>query len=256
MLFRNLGQALAASAGPILVALAISFGVVFATGLNPQVLTVFAADPQQLALVIDQFPADDLLGMVFLLLVYAFVFGWICVAWHRFILLEEGPGPIPAVTGRPIWLYVGTTILLAVLLVLLAIPLGLVASLVGAPFVNPDTEPGRDIATMVISLTINTITSYLWFRFAVVLPAAAIGKPMTLGDGWTATGRAGGAIFGAVIILILLSFLASLTLSFMSGVNDWLSFGAAIFVQWVTLMMGASILTTIYGVTVERRALG
>ncbi len=255
MIFRNFGAALRASGVPILIAIAISFGVSSLVGLRAAAIAVVAVDPQRMATLIQSGSTPQLVGVLFLMLVYAFVFAWICVTWHRFILLEERPGPVPAITGRPIWLYVGTTMLLAVLLILLAIPLTFVLSYALAPLVGEAPEQGGTVVRG-IGLLVDAVLSYLWFRFAVVLPAAAIGKPMTLGDGWTATGRAALPILGAVLILMGLTVLSGYGIGWLRDVSLWAAVAGALVVQWVTLMMGASVLTTIYGVTVERRALG
>ncbi len=256
MIFRNIVPALQSSVAPILVALAISYGVILATDLNPLVLISLAVDPRQMAAVVAAGSSALILGIVFLMLVYAFVFAWICVAWHRFILLEEKPGLVPAITGRPIWLYVGTTILLAVLLILLAIPVTLALGMLAGPLI--DATGAQHAAPLLMSgigLFVDAFLSYLWFRFAVVLPAAAIGRPMTLGDGWSATSRISVPILGAVLILMGATVLAGFGIGWVAEQSLWLGFAGSVLVQWLTLLMGASVLTTIYGVGVEKRAL-
>ena len=87
MLFRNFGNALRISVGPILIALVAGFLILGVFGSN---LDALPQDIEQ-----GQLPPEIAFAVLLILLLFIFVSAWIAVAWHRFILLEDYPGLLP-----------------------------------------------------------------------------------------------------------------------------------------------------------------
>jgi hypothetical protein len=99
------------------------------------------------------------------------------------------------------------------------------------------------------------IAYYLFYRISLVLPAVAIGAPLTLKEAWRATSDTGAAL----ILLVLLAFGFSLLAQGVSALLGFaptlqLIFSIAVEIGLVA-MINISILTTLYGVLVERRDL-
>jgi hypothetical protein len=241
MLLRNLGPALRVSVGPFLIAivavvalllLASGLGVV---GLDPATGTVTAA-PTVLVL----------LALVAVLVVLV-VFSWVAVAWHRYILKEEPPGLLPPFRADLVWPYLGRSVLLALILIVAAIPLSLVLGLVAGSL-------GSVAAAVVMGLALSLVLGWIGTRLSLVLPARAVDRPMTFGESWAATAPASGAILAVVLILALLNMVLGTLFTAILGEN-LLSAILDLIVQWFTTMLGLSVLTTLYGHLVERRPL-
>ena len=95
IVFGNLKEALKASILPfiILVGIVMAFSALSGLPIVGEQLNVEAVDN------LGSIGLFVILGLVSVM----FVFGWVAVTWHRFILLEEYPTIIPSVSGRPIW---------------------------------------------------------------------------------------------------------------------------------------------------------
>ena len=176
---------------------------------------------------------------------------WVAVAWHRYILREEEPtGILPAFNGAAIGSYFVAGLIFAVILIVLAIPIGLLAGIVLFPF-QAGGRPGV-FGALLFGLVLYLPLAYVGYRLSPILPSAALGQRMPIKDAWTATGTSGAAFVVLTVVSVLAAVLAQAPAavlgSFLGGI--WL-----FLVQWATILIGASILTTIYGHYVEGRAL-
>jgi hypothetical protein len=240
MLYRNLGNALRISVGPLLIALVAAFLILGVFGSGVDTLTE-EIEP-------DKLPPGLALAALLIMLLFVFVSAWIAVAWHRFILLEDYPGLLPPLAGRPVWRYLGKTILLGLVLALVAFPAGFVMGVIMAILQNA----GPDLFS-IFSLGLALYVSYMWLRFGIVLPATAVSRPMGITEAWRATAPYATAILGTCVIFVLINTGISLVGAILPVSLAVLLTVAA---NWVMLMVGISILTTLYGVIVERRTLG
>jgi hypothetical protein len=252
MIFNNFGQALRVSIGPYLLLIAAIYAVIRSLGI----LTILAKVMQGLAAPEQLFHNDGaiMLSILFLTVLAVFVSAWVAVSWHRFILLEEYSGMLPAVSGRPIWPYVGKSMLLGLLLVVLWLVIGTILGLLLIPL-SAFGETAILVGAAIIGIVMVALFSLMWFRMGVVLPATAVGKPIKLGAAWEATSKINGTIIGIVLIIAVVSFIAGIATQGIYGINVYLGFAVDLFVQWLTLMVGVSILTTLYGHVIEGRPL-
>lgn len=249
MLLRNLGPAIRISLGPVLIALAViaalsalglgSFGALLGGGGE--------ATGEEAIAAMARLGWGMVLGSIVAAVVWLFALSWVAVAWHRHILLEERSGLLPPLRQDLVWPYLGRTILIALIMVLLAIPVGLVLSLLLA------------VSQSVVMLLVVGILTWLalgWvaMRLSLVLPARAVDKPMTFGESWAATRPASGGIVGIVLVLGAINVVLGWLIPAVLGAN-LLAALLSLIVQWFTAMLGLSVLTTLYGTLVERRAL-
>lgn len=242
LLFRNLADALKVSVGPILLMVLFGWAVFAVLGVSPQMLVFGFA--------IGRPSSEAVLAISLALVGVLFASAWIAVAWHRFILLEEYPGLLPAMPGSRIAAYAGRSILLAIVMILLMFPLSAVAAQVLAL----TGLAGLTIAQALLGFGLATLFTFLWLRIAVVLPATAVGRPYSLSQGWNDGARLSSEIFNAAAIVVALNMVVSVALSLLP-LGFWPDLIAQVVLTWVTMMVGTSLLTTLYGHLVEGRSL-
>ncbi|KJZ19395.1 hypothetical protein [Loktanella sp. S4079] len=245
MIFGNLGQALRVSVGPYALMIAIYFIAFRVSGVWEAINQISMGGRFEQGQ-FDPSGGTIILTAAVLLFTTLFVTAWFAVSWHRFILLEEYSGLLPAVSGRPINAYIFRTLLCGLILVGAAIAGLLIISAVSA-------VSGGLSAILGIALTV--VLSVVWFRIGVSLPSVAVGKPVKVSEAWQATAPLNGTIFGIVAIIVIINLVAGLAVQGLYQVGPILGSLVDICVQWVTLLIGVSVLTTLYGHVIEGRAL-
>jgi hypothetical protein len=238
LLFRNFAQALRVSVAPLILATLLSIAAFTVSGVTPAMIAM--------ASFTGRLPPNGLLAILFIGVVMLFTFSWIAVAWHRFVLLEEYPGFVPPVTDRPIWPYVWRTLGLGLLIFMVMTFLSIIVGMI-----LPLTGQG---AVGAVAMIIGTVLTYVWLRSALILPAVAVGEELKLRDAWSVSARGSRAIFGVSLILVGLNLMVGI------GQQTLVPPGAfavivSLVVGWITLMVGTSILTTLYGYLVQNRPL-
>jgi len=158
MVFRNFGQVFRITLGPALVA-GIAMGSTYS--LSTKIMSQPGATSSGQAF---------LLGFLFLVIMWICLL-WVTVAWHRFVLLEEYPlGLLPKFQLDRITAYFGT--LFAIGLVT-GLPVIAVVFLLGQL-----SGPGPSGEAMIFGLM--AIAMFCGLRLSLTLPAAAIGKPLSI----------------------------------------------------------------------------
>jgi hypothetical protein len=244
MIFGNLAQALRASVGPYLILILSVSGLfmVIAGGSGNSIGSL------------------PILMLVIIPLAL-FVTAWVAVSWHRFILLEEYAGILPAVAGRPIWPYAGKALLLGLIIIFIAVPLmyligalGLGAAFAPSGLGSPTGQSSMFVA-LIIFAAVLVFMSYISLRLGISLVGTALGKPLGFGDSWAATKKISGVIFGVAVLLVLINTIPGMVLSQMVTFAPVVVSVLNIALSWLTMMLGISILTTIYGHVIEDRPL-
>ncbi|WP_223274742.1 hypothetical protein [Tateyamaria sp. syn59] len=167
-------------------------------------------------------------------------------AWHRFVLLppdrrHEGFTPSAGIVLG----YLGRSLLLGIVIMLLAIPIFIPVGLAAAG--------AGDVIASLVAIPAFAVLGWIFFRWSLILPACTIGHKMSFSDSWQATKPLAATIFGIMIILAVVDFLlnlagdAILTDNIVSGL-------ISVIVSLLYALISASILTTLYGIAVEGRA--
>lgn len=189
------------------------------------------------------------------LLVLAFCSLWVAVAWHRYVLLDEMPGPVlPVFEGSRIFAYLGKSIILGLLTAVIAfavfIPVGFLVA--GFASANPSSIVTQILVLLPVLLAYFVI-AVMVYRFSLILPASAVNKPIRLGEAWAATSGGGGTIFQ----LAFVSAICVVGLEFIGdrlfAANPWIGLVWQLLSGWLQLLVGVSIITTLYGHFVEKR---
>lgn len=174
---------------------------------------------------------------------------WVIVAWHRFILLEEEPeGWVTPFNGGRVLAYFGQILKLMLIGVLLSIPVGILIGIVTA------IASGNTMAMLVVAVPLGVILFLMFYRLSVILPASAIGKPITLRQAWSATEGS----FLAIFVLVVVGGIFQTSIQFLGGfltAIPMLGFAVNLLISFALGMINASILTTLYGHYVQGRDL-
>jgi len=241
MITRNLSEALKASVVPALL-LFVILGV----------MSYLMGGAMLMPMQVDT--AAGMSGMFFVytmvsIAAYLFVACWIAVTWHRFVLLEEYPATLPAVSDRNIGAYAWQSVKIGLAMVGVAMIMGVLFALTVLPLMSA----GSVTATLVYTLVIGLVIGYISLRVSVCLPAVAVGKQMGIRDSWTVTAKVSGAIFALAVLLAVFN----LILTFPAVYITWppLALIYDLITTWIVLMVGVSVLTTLYGNLVEGREL-
>ena len=183
-------------------------------------------------------------------LLMAVVYVWLAVTWHRYILLDEQPsGQFPAFHQKEILSYAGNAILLWLISMVVFLGVGLVTSPLA--FLGP-------VGAILIGIIILAVALIVGYRLGLVLPSRAVGQRLTFGEAWAATkGQSGTILVLAVVsaIAAVVINIPAMVLAAIPGIGGVLSTIWQLGTGWVTLVVGVSILTTLYGVYVEKRSI-
>jgi hypothetical protein len=181
---------------------------------------------------------------------------WVAVAWHRYILLEEEPGALlPAWNGVAIWAYFKAGFLVGLILLVILLPLMTVAGFLLLPMAGPSAASPPLLLGLIGFLVAFLPAIFIFYRLSPALPAAAIGRPLGLREAWFQTGVSGWAFVPLTLVSVLAGWLLDLPLPALARVSLPLALVWSAVGQWLMLMVGASIMTTIYGHYIERRDL-
>lgn len=183
-----------------------------------------------------------------------FLWLWIVVGWHRYILLNEQPRLVPTMRFDRMLGYFGKSFLIALIL----LPLALILGFVGGGIASAMFRGGGGVfsALVVMALVVYVPIATVGMRLATMLPGAALEPGVPILRGWEATRGATLTILGVVILSIFLT--AILEIIGARLFSSPMSIPALIYElvkQWVIAMVGASILTTLYGHYIEKRPL-
>lgn len=248
MVLGNIGAVLRISG----LLMAFQFALVMGLGLQEMFLPV---EPAPL-------PQGDPLGTAIppgaplLWLVQLFSGLWIAVAWHRFVLRTEVPvGIVPHFRGRAILRYLGVGLLYTLLLMVVAIPLAILAFFL----IGPAALAGRGTLSpgpaLVFAVLVWLPVVYLGLRLAPILAAAALEEKLPMREAWYQTGVSGSAFPVLAVSLLLAYTVVYLPLAFLAAASPVLAFVFAFLVQWAMLLIGASLIATLYGHYIEDRPL-
>ncbi|MFP7569374.1 hypothetical protein ACGKZZ_01235 [Marivita sp. S2033] len=172
---------------------------------------------------------------------------WIAVAWHRFALMgEQVRGWVPRFHGSEILSYLGRSILIGFLIVfgviIVSVPVGLLSA-------------GLPALLGLLTLFLVGFAAYLFFRLGIMLPAAALGNKLRLGEAWAATKGQSATILVLALIVVGASIVIQLPSWFNDDPSSIINLVYALVMNWIATMIGISVLTTLYGHYVEGRSI-
>ncbi len=229
MVLDNLGVALRLSAVLYMVQMALTVFVFVSPG---------GADPTQ--------QTPEAAGELLILMVFSLIASlWIAVGWHRFVLTQEPPaGIVPRWHGPELLRYFGRSLLIALLLVA-------GGAVIGGLVLGVASQVPALAGLAIFGLV--GLGSYVFFRVGLVLPAAALGRSLTMRESWAATGRDSTALLQLALIVMAGQFLIEIPGMIDGDAGGPIALIYDLVINWFVTMFGVSLLTTLYGVFIENR---
>lgn len=172
------------------------------------------------------------------------------ISWHRYVLLEEGAHGLLNAARRFVPYFLRVIILMIVSIIsIVPIALGVVA---------------LSVLPLGIAVPIGILSGLFFlvyfmafaFRVSLILPAAAIGHPFTLGDAWSQSSGQSVWFYLSIALWVGLVAAALGLVSYVVGlVSHQLGLFANFGVQYFTAILYAGTLTTLFGVFIQGRSL-
>jgi hypothetical protein len=189
------------------------------------------------------------LGLISLVL-YVGAFLWLAVTWHRYVLVDEVPRrSVPPFNQARMGAYFMRSLIIFGILLLISIAMMLVSAVAAMIFLP---------LAFIVSIIFYMVMAAVSYRLSPMLPAAALDRTMTVQEALAATDGANTQF----IILAVVSVLAALVINlpvllfaFLGGFGALLGLLWSLVTGWVIMLVGISLLTTIYGHFVEGRAI-
>ncbi len=192
-------------------------------------------------------------GAVVSLIVIVITALWIAVAWHRYVLLVEQPGrAIPEFRAEQMRAYFLRSLVLGIGIVLMG---ALIGAVVGAVVVPIAMRSGPVVMTLLMGLLIQVPVMIIAFRISAALPGAAIGVEHPISAGWEATKGEWVPMLQLALIAAVLIFGINLLSIFVFAQIPVVGFVWQIVTGWFVMMVGISVLTTLYGHYIQKRPL-
>ncbi|MEP4035166.1 hypothetical protein [Pseudophaeobacter sp.] len=98
--------------------------------------------------------------------------------------------------------------------------------------------------------------TWAFYRLSPLLPAAALGERLGVKAAWAATAQISGAVLVAALILAISAIGIGLVIVFgLFPISIALGMAMIAVLQWAYSMVGISVLTTVYGISVQERSI-
>ena len=212
-------------------------------------LVAFQTAPESFAL-----PEGAPVLLMFLLLIAGLVgTSLLAILWHRHVLLNG--------TGIDSDLRAGTAVILGYLW--RALVLGAVQFLIAIPIIIAMTIIGTAVASIggtalfpLITVAASLLFIWIALRISVVLPAAALGTSMRIGESWEATAPAANTLWSVALLFSLINLGVGLLANIIMPDNLTLAIIVQTLVYILEALVFISVLTTLYGHLIEGRSLG
>ena len=178
-----------------------------------------------------------------------FCFSWVAVLWHRAAILDMDPGFIPDFRGINVPAYAGRLVILGLIIIVSLLPLGIIGGIAGSLFGISAISAGvvgLSIAGTILNFLFGIVVTFLWLRISATLPGIALGRSLSIGDGWRETTELVGPIFGVSCLLNLINILISAAILAVASTSLIAVQLIQIPITWFTLMLGMSMMTEIY----------
>lgn len=199
-------------------------------------------------------PLRDVLLFLLFGLIGLFGYALMAILWHRHVLLNGAERPEELRPSTGIFLgYLWRAFVVACVQLVAAIPVALVMGVLGAVILS--TGPAGGL-TPVIGLLGSMVFIWIALRFSVVLPAAAMGQSMPVGESWAVTKTISAELWGVAALLTGLNTLTYFVTSLILPDTGAIAGIAYTLVFVVEGLVFVSVLTTLYGHLIEGRSLG
>ena len=204
-------------------------------------------------------------GGLLIIVVGFFCYCWAAVGWHRYVLIEEtGNGLLPQFHGRMILAYFGRILLVGLVIFGVIIAAGIVIGIAAA-------ATQSQIVLLLFGVGLIFGVSWVATRIGLILPAAALGERMKIGESWAATRPVSSQILLPLIVIALVAGLINQAVLLVLGQPTMMqdAFGqmqqvrvltlpgqiVSGVVSWLQVLVNLALMTTLYGNLIQGRQL-
>lgn len=128
----------------------------------------------------------------------------LAVRWHRLTLVDDcGLGPFKILPGMREWRFLGRLLLISLAVAVFALTVFWILALSVLPLLEGRSADPQEplIPTILVSMFQLTAFSFALARLGLMLPAAALDRPLSIAESWNAT-RGYGPQFFVLIVLV------------------------------------------------------
>jgi hypothetical protein len=185
----------------------------------------------------------------------------IAVNWHRYVLLDEvAEGWSRLRIDGLMWRYIGNVFLIVLILAAGIAAAALAMVLVGMLLALIMGEASL-IVIVPVSIALYAYAIVAMYRLMVKLPGIALGRTdfgmrdawrVTTGNSWQILGLLL-LFFGCLLVLGLVLLLVTYLLGLAGTIGLSVSIAIQVMINWVTTILGVTLLTSLYGFFVEER---
>ncbi|WP_114284211.1 hypothetical protein [Candidatus Halocynthiibacter alkanivorans] len=183
--------------------------------------------------------------ILFVVLVMTVCFIAMIVLWHRHNLLpatQTRPRSFPPVSA--VKRYILVSLGLGLVLGLLSVPAGFILFLALKLLSGITQLPPAFYLVLFVVLT--TVVLSVVMRWSLILPAAAIGAPLTMGNAWRMSATASRSILFLAVAQGILYFLLEFVGGRIAEVIPGLATITSLIVLWFQMLFSAALLTALY----------
>ncbi|UWR23604.1 hypothetical protein [Sulfitobacter sp. S190] len=145
--------------------------------------------------------ADNVLGTALLMIGFVLSYALMAILWHRHTLREAKDRPLDL---SMMYGYLWRVVLLG--LIQLGFSVAIVMPLLVATVSGGAGSPQPSTLTMlIVSFAAHAVVLWLSLRLSLILPAAAVGRPLSLADSWTRTAGVSRTLWAVAVALTLIS---------------------------------------------------
>ena len=155
------------------------------------------------------------LATVLITVFYYAMYPVFAVRWHRFFLLDERKSVFSEILAARNWRFLGYILLLVLapfLPMLIVLSIGLGAGLSGLGLPPEWILAGLSATYSLFAGLASFVLIFVFLRFSLVLPAAAVDRPIDLGESWRRLGGNTWRYIGAIILIVIPAIIVGLIL--------------------------------------------
>lgn len=236
----------------IMPALLVVIGSAIAAAVfGSDALVALQATPEEFTL-----PSGSSILLLFALGLAGLVgYALMAILWHRHVLLngDNRHTDLRPDTGIVLG-YLWRAIVLGFVQFLVAIPIGMAIAILGGAgaAISGGMNAGLFI---IIGVLAGVLFIWVALRLSVVLPAAALGQIMRIGESWQVTAPAANALWGVAVLLAVLNTILTYLGAAIAPGDPAMSLVFQTIIYIIEGLVFVSVLTTLYGHLVEHRPL-
>ena len=200
-------------------------------------------------------PASSILLLFGLGLIGLIGYALMAILWHRHVLLNGDARDTDLRPDTSVILgYIWRAIILGFVQFLVAIPIGMAIAILGG--IGAAFSGGANmILFTIVGVAAGVIFIWIGLRLSVVLPAAALGNLMRVGESWQVTAPVANALWGVAVLLAVINTILTFVSTAILPGDPALSLVFQTIIYIVEGLVFVSVLTTLYGHLVENRPL-